>query len=37
MGPLFSPKRNVHYVIIGGRDVKSAPCLGNMPGLARDR
>src|SRR5258708_4798277 len=37
MAPLFSQKRTVHYVIIGGRDVKSAPHLGNMSGSARDR
>src|SRR5712672_2521391 len=34
---LFSAKRNVHYVIIGGRDVKSVPRPGNTPGPARDR
>jgi hypothetical protein len=26
-----------NLIIIGGRDVKWAPCLGNMPGPARDR
>jgi hypothetical protein len=35
--PLHFLKRNVHYVIIGGRDVKSTSCVGSMPGPARDR
>jgi hypothetical protein len=34
--PLRFFKRNVHYVIIGGRDVKSTSCVGNMPRPARN-